>query len=60
MKDGELSATAKNVKVITTNGQVTLRGPGKTAQEKAKISQLARSAAKGAQVVDQFDVKESK
>ena len=45
MKDGELSTTAKNIKVITANGQVTLRGPVKTAQEKAKIDQIARSAA---------------
>jgi hypothetical protein len=29
MKDGELSTTAKNIKVITENGQVTLRGPVK-------------------------------
>lgn len=27
MKDGELSMTAKNIKVITSNGHVTLRGP---------------------------------
>jgi hyperosmotically inducible protein len=60
MKDGELSTTAKNIKVITANGQVTLRGPVKTAQEKTKISQLARSAAGGVQIVDQLDVKESK
>ena len=44
MKDGELSTTAKNIKVITANGHVTLRGPVKTAQEKARIDQLARSA----------------
>jgi hyperosmotically inducible protein len=60
MKDSELSTTAKNIKVITANGQVTLRGPVKTAQEKAKISQIARSAAGGAQIVDQLDVKGSK
>jgi osmotically-inducible protein OsmY len=60
MKDGELSTSAKNIKVITANGQVTLRGPVKTAQEKAKIAQIARSAAGGAQIVDQLDVKESK
>src|SRR5438874_9742921 len=46
MKDGELSTTAKNIKIITANGQVTLRGPVKTAQEKSKIDQLARSAAR--------------
>ena len=59
MKDGELSTTAKNIKVITVNGQVTLRGPVKTAQEKAKVAQLARSAAGGAQIVDQLDINES-
>ena len=56
MKDSELSTTAKNIKVITTNGQVTLRGPVNNAQEKAKIDQIARSAASGAQIVDQLDV----
>jgi hyperosmotically inducible periplasmic protein len=60
MKDSGLSTTAKNIKIITANGQVTLRGPVKTAQEKAKVSQLARSAAGGAQIVDQIDVKGSK
>jgi osmotically-inducible protein OsmY len=59
MKDSGLSATAKNIKIITTNGQVTLRGPVNTAQEKAKIDQLARSAAGGAQINDQLDVKGS-
>ena len=56
MKDGELSTTAKNIKVITANGHVTLRGPVKTAQEKAKIDQLAKSAAGGAQIEDQLEV----
>jgi hyperosmotically inducible protein len=60
MKDSELSMTAKNIKVITTNGQVTLRGPVKTAQEKAKINQLASSAAGGARIDNQLDVEGSK
>ena len=60
MKDGELSTTAKNIKVITANGHVTLRGPVKTAQEKSKIDQLAKSAAGGAQIDNQLDVKGSK
>jgi hyperosmotically inducible periplasmic protein len=59
MKDGELSTTAKNIKVITANGHVTLRGPVKTAQEKAKIDQLAKSAAGGAQIDNQLDIKGS-
>jgi hyperosmotically inducible protein len=59
MKEGELSTTAKNIKVITANGQVTLRGPVKTVQEKARVDQIARSAAGGAQIDNQLDVKES-
>ena len=59
MKDPELSTTAKNIKVITANGQVTLRGPVKTAQEKAKVDQIAKSAAGGAQIDDQLEVKGS-
>lgn len=57
MKDGELSMTAKNIKIVTANGQVTLRGPVKTVQEKSKIDQLARSAANGAKIENQLDVK---
>ena len=60
MKDSELSTTAKNIKVITANGQVTLRGPVRTAQEKAKIDQIAKSAAGGAQIDDQLDIEGSK
>ena len=59
MKDRELSTTAKNIKVITANGHVTLRGPVTSAREKAKIDQLAKSAAGGAQIDDQLDVKGS-
>src|SRR4026209_1681689 len=59
MKDGELSMTAKNIKGITANGHVTLRGPVKTAQEKTKIDQLAKSVAGGAQIDNQLDVKGS-
>jgi hyperosmotically inducible protein len=59
MKDGELSTTAKNIKVITANGLVTLRGPVRTAQEKAKIDQLVKAAAGGAKIDNQLDVKRS-
>jgi hyperosmotically inducible protein len=60
MKDGGLSMTAKNIKIITASGQVTLRGPVKTAEEKARIDQLAKSAAGGAKVDNQLEVKGSK
>ena len=60
MKDGGLSMTAKNIKIITASGQVTLRGPVKTAEEKARIDQLAKSAAGGAKIDNQLEVKGSK
>jgi hyperosmotically inducible protein len=59
MKDSELSTTAKNIKIITNNGQVTLRGPVKNAQEKTKIDHRAKSAAGGAKIDNQLDVKGS-
>lgn len=55
--DGSLSMTAKNVKIITADGVVTLRGPVKTPAEKAKIAQLAKANAGQAQIVDQLEVK---
>jgi len=60
MQDDQLSTTAKNIKVITANGQVTLRGPVNNAQEKTKIDQIVKSAAGGARIVDELEVKESK
>jgi osmotically-inducible protein OsmY len=60
MKDSELSTTAKNIKIVTANGQVTLRGPVKNAQEKAKVAQLASSAAGGARIDNQVDVEDAK
>jgi hyperosmotically inducible protein len=60
MKDSGLTMTAKNIKIITAGGRVTLRGPVKTAEEKTKIDQLAKSAAPGARISDQLEVKGSK
>jgi hyperosmotically inducible protein len=42
VKDDQLSMTAKNIKIITINGVVTLRGPVKTEQEKAEIATLTQ------------------
>jgi hyperosmotically inducible periplasmic protein len=44
MKDKTLSFTAKNVKVITINGKVTLRGPVKSEAERSAIEAAARRA----------------
>ncbi|HEV2841287.1 MAG TPA: BON domain-containing protein [Chthoniobacterales bacterium] len=57
--DGSLSMTAKNVKIITANGMVTLRGPVNNAEEKAAIARLAKSAAGEAKIDNQLEVKAS-
>jgi len=44
MKDKSLSFTAKNVKVITIDGKVTLRGPVKSEAERSAIEAAARRA----------------
>jgi hyperosmotically inducible periplasmic protein len=59
VKDSSLTMTAKNVKIITAGGVVTLRGPVKSAEEKTKIEQLATAAANGAKVDNQLEIKES-
>ena len=59
VKDDSLSATAKNVKIITANGTVTLRGPVKNDAEKTKIAELAQSAAGNAKIDNQLEVKTS-
>ena len=58
--DDSLSMTATNVKIITADGKVTLRGPVKTAAEKTKIAQLAKKNAGKATINNQLEVKESK
>ncbi|MFL5237732.1 MAG: BON domain-containing protein [Rhizomicrobium sp.] len=58
--DGSLSMTAKNVKIITANGIVTLRGPVNSAAEKSKIAELAKKNAGKAKIENQLDVKAAK
>ncbi|WP_146855817.1 BON domain-containing protein [Brevifollis gellanilyticus] len=55
--DDSLSMTAKNVKIITTPGKVTLRGPVNTADEKTKIAAHAKAKAGQSEIVDQIEVK---
>jgi osmotically-inducible protein OsmY len=47
----KLSTNAHNVKIITVDGAVTLRGPVKTAEEKATVEALAQKAP-GVKAVD--------
>ena len=58
--DKSLTMTATNVKIITADGKVTLRGPVKTAAEKATIAALAKKEAGAAKIDNQLEVKESK
>jgi hyperosmotically inducible periplasmic protein len=57
MADGSLSFTAKNVKIITQNGKVTLRGPVNSEDERNRIEAAARKVAGAAQVDNQLEVK---
>ena len=57
VKDDSLSMTAKNIKIITANAMVTLRGPVLDSHEKTRIDKLARAAAPGAKVHNQLEIK---
>src|SRR5262245_12778556 len=52
----ERSTNAKNIKIITVDGVVTLRGPVKNAQEKTTIVAIAHKAAGTKRVDDQIEV----
>jgi osmotically-inducible protein OsmY len=51
------SMVAKNIKIITVNGKVTLRGPVDNDGEKTGIDGIAKSVAGGGNVDDQLEVK---
>ena len=54
--DDSLSTNAKNVKIITNNGTVTLRGPVKSEKEKAEIEAKAKQVAGVKSVDNQLEV----
>ena len=56
MADDQLSMLAKNVKIITNEGAVTLRGPVKSSEEKAQIASVAKGVAGVKQVDNQLEV----
>lgn len=56
-RNDNLSELAKNIKIITVNGAVTLRGPVKTVEEKNTIEQIAQKVAGENNVHNQLDVK---
>jgi hyperosmotically inducible protein len=57
VKDKSLSTYAHNVKVITQNGMVTLKGPVRSEEEKKAIEARAAEIAGRDKVTNQLDVK---
>ncbi len=53
----DMSVNARNVKIITLNGRVTLRGPVNTAEEKRLIGEIADRIARSENVDNQLEVK---
>lgn len=57
VKDKSLSSYAHNVKVITQNGQVTLKGPVRSEDEKKAVEAKATEVAGENKVTSQLDIK---
>ena len=53
----QFSTVAKNIKIITVNGKVTLRGPVKSQEEQQAILAAAQSVAGQGEVDNQLEVK---
>lgn len=56
VKDKSLSVKAHNVKIDTKDGQVTLKGPVKTEEEKAAIEKAAARVAGKGKVTNELEV----
>jgi len=52
-----MSANARNVKIITIAGRVTLRGPVNSEEEKSVIEEIARRNTPSGTVDNQLEVK---
>lgn len=57
MDDDSLSTYAKNIKIITKDGMVTLRGPVRSDHEKTVIESKATSVAGASKVKNEIEVK---
>jgi osmotically-inducible protein OsmY len=55
--DSSLSTYAHNVKIITLNGGVTLKGPVRSAEEKQSVEDKATAVAGAGKVKNQLSVK---
>jgi hyperosmotically inducible periplasmic protein len=56
--DKDLSTYAHNVKIVTVNGTVTLKGPVKSDEEKQKVNSDAASVVSQDKIVDHLTVKQ--
>ncbi len=56
VKDDSLSMNAHNIKIITMDGNVTLKGPVKSIEERKKIESLARKVAGKAPVKSDLEI----
>lgn len=54
--DTKLSVNAQNIKIITQNGQVTLRGPVNSVEEKQQLETIANGIAGADNVDSQLEV----
>ena len=57
IKDKSLSVDAQNVKIITRNGVVTLRGPVETKKESKKLKKIAKHTPGVLKVDNQLEIK---
>jgi hyperosmotically inducible protein len=57
VKDQSLSMLAHNVKIVSENGKVTLRGPVNTKKERVAIARAARAVAGRGNVDNQIEIK---
>jgi len=53
-----MSVNARNAKIITSDGKVTLRGPVESADEKSKVEKLATEVAGDGNVTSELEVNE--
>lgn len=56
MEKKDLSTYAQNIKIITQNGMVTLRGPVRTAAEKSEADRIARATAGATAVQNELTI----
>ncbi len=54
--DAKMSVDAQNAKIMTQNGQVTLRGPVKSDEERKRIAEIATDVAGAGKVTNELEV----